>query len=316
MTKKLFLAVCLLIVSLSVFSKEKQKKLTHEDSVALVEQLIKHQLDSVEQNINYKSGKISLNNGMFNVNVPKGFKFVEEKQAQYILEDMYGNPPDKSVLGLIFPEDRGVFTEKSYFFVVTYNDMGHVDDDDAEDTKYDELLVEMKKDFKAENPERVKQGYPPCELIGWASTPYYDKDKKVLHWAKEVKFGDDSTNTLNYDVRILGKAGVLVLQAVAGIEQLGKVKKNIDNIYNMVEFSEGNKYSNFNPSIDKVAAVGIGGLVAGKVLAKVGFFAVILKAWKFILIGLAAAGGAIMKLFKRKKKDDDTTSNIPPTLNS
>jgi uncharacterized membrane-anchored protein len=47
--------------------------------------------------------------------------------------------------------------------------------------------------------------------------------------------------------------------------------------------------------MDKVAAVGIGGLVAGKILAKVGFFAIFLKYIKIIGIAVVGAGGWLWK---------------------
>ena len=55
--------------------------------------------------------------------------------------------------------------------------------------------------------------------------------------------------------------------------------------------------------MDDVAAYGIGGLIAGKILAKAGFFAVILKFWKIIAVG--AIG--LFSVFKKKifgQKDD------------
>jgi uncharacterized membrane-anchored protein len=74
---------------------------------------------------------------------------------------------------------------------------------------------------------------------------------------------------------------------------------------NSVEFNQGNKYSDFNPSVDKVAAWTIGGLVAGKVLAKVGLFAVILKFGKLIVFGLVAAGGTIWKYITGRKGEEN-----------
>ena len=44
----------------------------------------------------------------------------------------------------------------------------------------------------------------------------------------------------------------------------------------MASFTVGNTYEDFDSSIDTVAAVGIGGLVAGKVLSKAGLLAVAL----------------------------------------
>src|SRR5687768_2677521 len=93
---------------------------------------------------------------------------------------------------------------------------------------------------------------------------------------------------------------------------LDTVNKNLDNVLSMVAFNTGNKYSDFDSKTDDVAAWTIGGLVAGKVLAKVGFFAIILKYLKLILLGLAALGGGIFKFFKgRKKKEDHVYEPAP-----
>jgi uncharacterized membrane-anchored protein len=142
--------------------------------------------------------------------------------------------------------------------------------------------------------------------MGWASQPFYDSERKVLHWAKELRFSDsDGENTLNYNVRVLGRKGVLVLNAIGGMSQLPAIKKDINGVLGMVSFSPGSKYSDFDPGVDEVAAWTIGGLVAGKVLAKVGMFAVLAKFWKLILIGLIGAGSWFWKLFKKKKEDKE-----------
>jgi uncharacterized membrane-anchored protein len=89
-------------------------------------------------------------------------------------------------------------------------------------------------------------------------------------------------------MRFLGRKGVLSFNAISGVEQLNLIKENIPTITNAVAFKEGNRYADFDSGIDKVAAWTLGGLVAGKVLAKAGFFVVILKFIKPILIGIAA----------------------------
>ena len=188
--------------------------------------------------------------------------------------------------------------------------MGFVKDDDAEDINYDDLLKEGQKEMREVNPERIKQGYQPIEFIGWASSPFYDKNKKILHWAKELKFRDDSLNTLNYNLRILGRKGIFMLNAVGSMSELQEVKSNIDKVIGSVEFKEGHKYSDFIPDVDNVAAWTIGGLVAGKILAKVGFFVLIAKFWKLIALAIAGAGGSICKYFKRKKKEEITKDKV------
>jgi uncharacterized membrane-anchored protein len=262
-------------------------------------------INEIEQSLIYKTGIIELESGNATLTVPKGFRYLDKTQSIYVLTDLWGNPADSSILGMLVPENRGVLETNSWVFTISFDEMGYVKDDDADDINYDELLEEQQKEFKEVNPERIKQGYQPIEFIGWASSPYYDKNKKILHWAKELKFGQDSPHTLNYNLRVLGRKGIFMLNAVASISELPEVKSNIDKVIGSVEFKEGHRYSDFLPEIDDVAAWTIGGLVAGKVLAKVGFFVLLAKFWKLIALAVAGAVGGIWKYFKKQKKVDE-----------
>jgi uncharacterized membrane-anchored protein len=112
-------------------------------------------------------------------------------------------------------------------------------------------------------------------------------------------------NTLNYNVRILGRKGVLVVNAIASTPQLELIKGTIPAIMNHVKFDNGFQYADFDSNVDEVAAYTIGGLVAGKVLAKAGLFAVLAKFGKLIFIGIAAAGAGIWRWFRGRKKEKE-----------
>lgn len=262
--------------------------------------------DKIEKSFKYESGKITLSEGEGILNVPKGFKFLNAAQTQDVLSNLWGNPEDKSVLGSLVPDGKGVTQSNSWMFVISYRGDGFVKDDDAGDIDYDDLLKTMKEDVQAENAERKKGGYPEVQLVGWASKPYYDNNLKVLHWAKELKFGTDEANTLNYDLRVLGRKGMYNISAVAGMDELAEVKASIPGVLKSVEFNEGHKYLDFDADTDTVAAWTIGGLVAGKVLAKVGFFAIIAKFGKIIFLAIAAGFAAIRKFFFGKKNQVTT----------
>jgi uncharacterized membrane-anchored protein len=105
-------------------------------------------------------------------------------------------------------------------------------------------------------------------------------------------------------VRILGRKGVLIFNAVAQPAQLAAVKASIPGLLANVSFAKGQQYSDYSAGIDEVAAYSIGGLVAGKVLAKVGFFAIILKFWKLSLLALGGAWAAIKRFFGLGAKDE------------
>jgi uncharacterized membrane-anchored protein len=272
-------------------------------------------IDAVESNMKYQTGQITLGDSIANIQVPAGFKYLDAEQSNYVLEDLWGNPEDPSVLGMLFPETSGVLNDGAWGFIITYEQMGFVEDDDADDIDYDDLLEEMQTDTETSNVDRKEAGYDPITLVGWAAKPFYDEKNKVLHWAKELKFGEAEFSTLNYNVRVLGRKGVLVLNAVASMDQLPEVTETIAPVLSAVTFTDGNKYSDFDPEVDEIAAWTVGGLVAGKVLAKAGILAFFLKYIKLIGIGIAALCGGAWKWYKRKTELPEVR-NISGTENS
>lgn len=257
---------------------------------------------SIWESLDRQTGVININSAGATLNVPEDFYFLNSKDAETVLVDVWGNPPGQQVLGMLFPAGVTPFDGDSWAVTIEYEEDGYVSDADAGDIDYSDLLNDMKADTHSESEARVAAGFEPIELVGWAATPFYDESAKKLHWAQEIKFGDSPDNTLNYNIRILGRKGVLVLNFIAGMEQKTLIEDNLDTVLALAEFDQGSRYSDFNPDIDKVAAYGIGALVAGKVLAKTGFIAIALVFLKkfgiFILIGL---GALVRALFNRKK---------------
>ena len=79
-------------------------------------------------------------------------------------------------------------------------------------------------------------------------------------------FGNPGT-AFGHTIRLLGRKDVLILDAVGVPGQIGEIKASIP------------------------------GLVAGKVLAKVGLFALALKFWKIGLLALAGAWAGLKRFF-------------------
>ncbi len=255
------------------------------------------------------TGSVDIGSNLARLDIPKGFKFLNAKQSQYVLHDLWGNPPSESTLGMIFPTEAGELIPTTWAIEISYDEDGHVKDDDAKDIKYDELLSDMQKEVEGANDERKKAGYSTHELTGWASPPYYDEKEKKLHWAKRILFEGDSAETLNYNIRVLGRKGVMVLNAIGSMDQLAEIKSHINPVLTSINFTKGNQYADFDESIDKTAAYGIGGLIAGGVLLKTGLLAkigiVLLKFSKLIIIGAAAVGGAVWKFFSGRKNEGE-----------
>ena len=319
------LLICLLAFSTLLMSskdpsddkKEKKKKDTETIDTSALSAKEKEQVN-ILVNLTYQSGTINIPN-LGSIKVPAGFKFLNAAQSDKVLYNLWGNPksydPEIELVGMIFPEQYGPVGDSSWAFVVQYEKMGYVKDDDAAKIDYAEMKKQIQSGEEEENKTRVAAGSVGMHFVDWAETPYYDKDKKVLYWAKNFKVDGSEVNTLNYDIRVLGRKGIMSLQAVAGMDMLPEVDKYKGQVLSMVEFESGNKYSDFNSGTDKVAAWTIGGLVAGKILAKVGFFAIFLKYIKLILLAVGGGFAAIWRFItgKRKKKEEDSLAYVHNT---
>ncbi|HUB86946.1 MAG TPA: DUF2167 domain-containing protein [Verrucomicrobiae bacterium] len=276
------------------------------------------ELQQIVQGLKYQHGEIKLQNGLATLEVPTNFVYLDSTDAATVLVKLWGNPPSQSqgILGLLMPADQTPLDPDCWVVTIEYDADGYVKDTDAGKINYDDLLKQMQSDMNQVNQERQKNGYPTIQLVDWAAPPRYDAATHKLYWAKDLKFEGEPADTLNYNIRILGRRGVLILNAVAGMSQLPEIEKQTSQILGMVDFDQGNRYADFNPKTDKMAAYGLAALVAGGVAAKLGFFKLfwlfILGAKKFIIIAAVAVAAWFRKIFKRGNPTTQFDSK-PPT---
>ena len=307
--KIISLSALLLLLSVFASAKDKTKEATDKSLTAEEKEFVT-KIKNLEASLKYERGEIKLKDGLAKLKVPDGYRYLNPEDTDKVLVQMWGNPPSERTLGMLFRSDVSPFGENTWGVVITYEEEGYVKDDEAASINYTDLLKTMKESTAEANEERQKAGYDKLELIGWAEPPHYDKANHKLYWAKEIKFGDDPDHTLNYDVRVLGRRGVLSLNAIASTGQLQTIQLDMQSVMGFVEFNDGNRYTDFTPGVDKVAAFGIGALIAGKLAAKAGLFKlllpILLAAKKFIVLGLVGLAALLRKLFGRKKKEDES----------
>lgn len=259
------------------------------------------------QSLKPQSGNITLPNKVATIQLKEGFQYLSPESTEKLLVDAWGNPPGNETLGMIIPVSVSPLAENGWGVVITYDEDGYVSDEDADSIDYSELLSDMKEESATVNEERKKQGYGSMLLVGWAEPPHYDKNSHKYYWAKEFSTDNTQENSLNYNIRILGRKGVLVLNAVAGMNQISTVKAQMPELLAVTEFTEGNRYQDFNAQTDHVAEYGLAALVAGGVAAKMGFFAKLAAFFiafkKLIIIGAVALVGFIGKLIGRKSQN-------------
>jgi uncharacterized membrane-anchored protein len=266
------------------------------------------EIAALVKNLKYQQGEIDLRGGLATLSVPKEFNYLGPDDAETVLVKLWGNPPSEDKpLGLLIPAGMTPLSTNCWVVTIDYSEDGFVKDDDASKINYDDLLKQMQAGIAESNKERQKEGYPTVDLLGWAAPPHYDAATHKLYWAKKLKFEGEEGDTLNYSIRMLGRKGVLELNAIASVNQFAEIDAQTPQILGMVDFKEGSRYADFDPKVDKVAKYGIATLVAGGALAlaaKAGFFKVLLVALlaakKFIVIGVIAVVAFVKKFFKRE----------------
>lgn len=261
--------------------------------------------------LEHRTGRIALPSAHITLNVPAGFYFLDMADARSVLEEGWGNPPDANVSGMLFKEGMAALDDDAWGVVLTYEDTGYVSDEDANGIDYDVLIEAMREEGVSENAERKRQGYPTIDIIGWAAEPRYDAKTHKLYWAKELAFEGSPTHTLNYDMRVLGRRGVLSLNFVAAVEQLAEIEQVSPQVLAIPDFDAGSRYEDFNVATDTKADFGVAGLIGGTAAAAViakntGFLAIVLlflkKGWILVVGAVAGIGALVRNVFNRKPK--------------
>jgi uncharacterized membrane-anchored protein len=293
----------------ALMQKAQQGQTLDAREQAIFDGILHVSLAKFESSLSYQTGDVAIGDGMATLHLGTGFRYLGPEDTHKVLVDAWGNPPGQTSLGMIVPADLSPVDQKGgWGVIITYTEEGYIEDDDAEDIDYDELLQSMKESAEATNEERVSQGYEKVHLVGWAEPPHYDNTRNSLYWAQELDFEGGKEHTLNYSIRVLGRRGVLELNAVSGMSQLARIKPEMEKIFALVEYQAGHRYSDFDPDVDEVAAYGIGALIAGKAAAKVGLWAALIKfliaAKKFLIIGGIALVAGLGKLLGRRRKEE------------
>lgn len=259
---------------------------------------------ALQKSLHTQTGDVRLAEAKAVLHLGDNYYFIPADEAKRVLTEAWRNPPEAvaNVLGMVMPKGTTLY-DSPWGAVITYQDTGHISDADAAGQDYEKVLREMQSGEEAQNQQRKAAGYPTMRLVGWAQAPSYDPKSHSLIWAKELANEGDPVHGLNYDVRLLGRTGVLSLNMVSDMSVLDGIRGAAASFGRSVTFEPGAAYTDYDASTDKTAEYGLAGLVAGgtavAVAQKVGLFAVIAKFGKLIFVGLFAAFAALAGLARR-----------------
>lgn len=273
--------------------------------------------EAILKSLHYRSGTVPLKDGLAQLSLSDKYVYIDNNDAEKFLTRIWDNPPGagSESLGMILPTELNPLDEAGWVVILDYDPIGFVSDEDAESIDYAELMESMQQSTEATNKVRTENGYEPVHLLGWAQEPYFDKEAKKLYWAKRLRFGDSEDEVLNYNIRVLGRNGVLNLNVVASMSGLAHVNEHANELLGLISFTKGNTYAEYDSKVDQAAGYGIAGLIAGGVLTKAGFFKALLAGIvafkKVIIVAVMAAVAGLVSFFRRRSRKADEAQSEP-----
>ena len=274
--------ILILLVPVSVFAAVDKSSYSQED---IWDQVLDFEWVSsdVSPRINIPNSKASINlEDFYYVDILENYRQVQQL--------MYWSN------GIEYPRTThylDIYLSDQDYYVVNVEKFigdGYIKGDDWSQVDPDDFLEELKSASVENNKERLKNGYNTVQDISWHIKPEFNKDLGYVYYSLIVTF-DDGSETFNSTAMVLGREGYTDLTFVFNESIAHLMPNEIDKVVQNFDYNSGVQYSDFKAG-DKVAAYGVGALVAGslgiKGLAKTGALAVIAafakKLWFIILL--------------------------------
>jgi uncharacterized membrane-anchored protein len=298
---KPFLAGAVLLLATNLFAAPADSIKINSPKPDQIITEFKRQVDSIDQQLRFHTGKLKFTEQNIRITVPPNHYFVDGPQSRYILETLWGNAQDEEVLGMIVRSDFSPNeTKGDYSFVVSYAPTGYISTPEKVDFDHHILLNKIQQQIHDNNTRRLEQGLNALQVERWVMVPFFDQYRKALYWATELKVNGSDESLINYNLRILGKDGVIKVNAVGTMDQLDGIKQILPYVLARTEFLEGYCYDDYNAATVVESDWKLEELIAGR--EEEGFFfgkSISLTVSAFIICG-CIVGILSFSNFKRK----------------
>ncbi len=226
---------------------------------------------------------------MAKVQVTEGLRYTGADGARTMLE-FWGNPTQGNEMALIEP----ITEEQVWSAIFEWDESGYVEDSGHEELDADALLESIREGTKQGNKLRVEMGSSPLTVDGWAIPPKYDAATNHLIWA--TRASSEQGSTVNYNVRLLGRRGVMSAVLLTDPASLDVDRVAFESLLSGFGFNDSHRYGDFKKG-DQMAKYGLAALVAGGVGAAAVKSGLLARFWKFIVLGFVAVGGFLKRIF-------------------
>lgn len=239
-----------------------------------------------------RSGKFKIG-GNAEIEVPDGLQLTNGTGASKVLR-LFGNPPSGHDLALIGTPDL------SWWATFKFVGEGYVKDDDKDKIDAEELLKAHRENQDRGNEERKKMGLEELSINGWAVPPYYNEQSKAVEFGLRVglKGAPSSSESVNYNTKILGRRGWMDVDLVCGRDELDSSLAALRSALKGFTYTSGETYAEYKKG-DKVSEYGVAALLGAGTLAVAAKTGLLAKLWKPIAIGLVALAAAGKKIWDK-----------------
>jgi len=255
-------------------------------------------------------GTVGLGNDLALLSLDFAYLFANAADTRKMMRSI-GNPVTSRETGLIAPKNGD-----PWYIVFEYDPVGYIKDDEKTDLDADAIFKSIREATEYSNQQRVKQGFPAVELIGWQIEPHYDETTHNLVWA--LLGEENGERIVNYNMRLLGRHGYMSVVLVTGLNEFQSLIGNVNGILDGFSYKEGKSYAEYVKG-DKLAKIGLTALVAGGAAAaasKYGIFKMLAKGGKAVFLAILAVLSAIWaivkSIFKRRSEPAESAPGSPP----
>lgn len=196
--------------------------------------------ESTENNITVLSGQFAVYEAPVELNLPDDFIMIEGSDARGIFVDLMGVPPERveNVFGIIIPDTTSSIFYLNHAYILTYDKIGHVVDNDADDFDLKSII----------NPTKVDENGVTRH---WAWDPYYIKKDHELSMPIISSKGGESYN--QHTLMKFGRDGVISLRSLNANSDPEWYRDNGHVLANSISFANGHRYQDYRPEKDGVA---------------------------------------------------------------
>ena len=172
------------------------------------------------------------------IDVPEGYYYLDGPATKRLLTNKQRIVDGRELGTILRLGESG-----SWFAVFSHSGTGHIDDRDQAALDPVSLLTALQDDNQRLNVERSKQGWSAMDLQAWHRPPSYSAATNRLTWS--TRLVSDDAAVINYDVRLLGRDGVISARLVTDSDSVLLSTSQFVEVMLTYTFKDGFRYADF-----------------------------------------------------------------------